>query len=437
MNNLSTLNILPVNRTVVFYSPLQGDDVLVRTGTIADGSCFFHAILHAYSKDYISMNNEDRIKYVKKLRVSISKKVDKEKWEQLSDGMIANISFQENVNKILSGFYDYILNDSKECKIKSVRNIVRNIIDDNNKNDTEVYRLICDMLPFNNTFEKNILPTSYKKCKNNSITECKKIIINLSIHFYNKEFKKLLSISTDSISKNKVFLYIKKLEKLLGEVLKEAENVAYLNYVHNLEQSHIPIDSFTIQLISDKFNRDIYFIDSTTKMPYMNASKDNLKKRKSIIIMWTSRCHYEIVGKLLPENKIIREFDYNDSLIKNLYSHLCNKGSSTPFISKKDKEESLSDSDIKEKSKIKKDSKYKEFQSSDSDSDTDVKQKSKIKNDSKYKEFQSSDSDSDTDVKQKSKIKNDSKYKEFQSSDSESENIKVNKHDSDSSSYSD
>ena len=78
MNNLSTLNILPVNRTVVFYSPLQDKDVLVRTGTIADGSCFFHSILHAYSKDYISMSTEDRIKYVKKLRVSMSKKVDKE-----------------------------------------------------------------------------------------------------------------------------------------------------------------------------------------------------------------------------------------------------------------------------------------------------------------------------------------------------------------------
>ena len=34
MSELPKLNILPVNKTVVFYSPVEGKDVLVRTGTI-------------------------------------------------------------------------------------------------------------------------------------------------------------------------------------------------------------------------------------------------------------------------------------------------------------------------------------------------------------------------------------------------------------------
>ena len=48
----SKLKILPVDKTVVFWSPIEGDDVLIRTGTIPDGSCFFHSLLHAYSKEY-------------------------------------------------------------------------------------------------------------------------------------------------------------------------------------------------------------------------------------------------------------------------------------------------------------------------------------------------------------------------------------------------
>ena len=69
MSELATLTILPVNKTVVFYSPIEGKDVLVRTGTVTEGSCFFHALLHAYSKNYVSMNNGGRVKFVKKLRV--------------------------------------------------------------------------------------------------------------------------------------------------------------------------------------------------------------------------------------------------------------------------------------------------------------------------------------------------------------------------------
>ena len=107
-SELATLTILPVNKTVVFYSPIEGKDVLVRTGTIGEGSCFFHALLHAYSKDYVSMNTCGRMKFVKRLRSSIARKIDKGRWESLSNGLIAKIPFQEYVNTILSDFYRFI-----------------------------------------------------------------------------------------------------------------------------------------------------------------------------------------------------------------------------------------------------------------------------------------------------------------------------------------
>jgi hypothetical protein len=320
----TTLNILPVNKTIVFYSPLEGKDVLVRTGTIQDESCFFHALLHGYSKDYIYMDIKDRINYVKKLRLSITKKIDIETWENLSKG-IAKISFQEKVNKILSEFYTYIGNSSKECESQTIRKIIKKLFTDSDKkNDIEVYSLITEMLPFDTSFKKNILPNAYKKCIGN-ISNCKKTIIKVATEFYKKEFDKLLSNSREyKIGKNKISLYLKRLVLLLNEVLYVAENSAYTDYINNLQYSNIDINSNTVQLIADKFNRDIYFIDSDTRLPYINISKENIKKRKSIVIMLTAGSHYEIVGKLIPGNKIIRDFDHKDSIIKTLRTYLHN-----------------------------------------------------------------------------------------------------------------
>ena len=66
MNTYKAIDQLSVNKTVVFRTLLQGDDKMVRTGTIGDGSCAFHAFLHAFSPEYVSNNSKNRAKIVKK-----------------------------------------------------------------------------------------------------------------------------------------------------------------------------------------------------------------------------------------------------------------------------------------------------------------------------------------------------------------------------------
>jgi hypothetical protein len=317
MSDLETLTILPVNKTVVFYSPIEGKDVLVRTGTIAEGSCFFHALLHAYSKDYISMNENGRKKFVKKLRSSIAVKIDKSKWESLSNGLIAKISFQENVNIILSDFYKYISKGGGVGRTKSVRKVVRSLIKDE-KVDIETYKIIMEMIPLDKGFEKTILPSAYEKCEEDDITNCKNIVVKQSVKYYKKEFEKLQGQLEDE----RVEYYLNKLESMVQEVLDEAENSAYTDYIQSINDSSMEVDSSTIGLISEKFNRDIYFIDARTRMPYRDVNLGNICKRKSIIVMWTGGCHYEIVGKLLAGNRIQREFDFKDSLIKIIHTYL-------------------------------------------------------------------------------------------------------------------
>ena len=58
-----TLIKLSHDKTVVFSSPIEGDDVLVRTGVISGALNFIHSVLTAYSKEYSNMPKKERIKF--------------------------------------------------------------------------------------------------------------------------------------------------------------------------------------------------------------------------------------------------------------------------------------------------------------------------------------------------------------------------------------
>lgn len=317
MSQFETLQLLPANKTVVFYSPVEGKDVLVRTGTIGEGSCFYHALLHAYSKEYVSMDIKGRKKFVQRLRSSMALKVGKNRWESLSNGLIAKIPFQESINEILNDFYRFI-SRGKTGRTKSVRKVIREIIKEDNEDDIEAYKLVTEMIPLEDGFEKTILPSAYEKCSDDVISKCKKVILKTAINYYRNQFKEL----EGQLEQERIDFYISKLEKLVNSVINEAESSSYSEYIESLQDATMEVDSYTIGLISDKFNRDIYFIDARNRMPYRDGGNDNIKKRKSIIVMWTGGCHYEIVGRLLPGNIIKRDFDFNDTLIDRIYTYL-------------------------------------------------------------------------------------------------------------------
>jgi len=315
-NHKTNLKILEVNKTVVFYSPLEGKDVLVRTGTIGDGSCFFHSLLHAYSKDYVGMNNTDKTKFVHRLRASMAGRVDKESWQEIGGGLIAKIPFQEKVNNILLNFYRFVNNDNR-VKGKSVKKIIKTLIGEDQE-QLELYELVTELIPFNDGFEQNILPKAYRRCENGLIDLCKTEIINQTLK-YLERVESLKHVDQEKVE------YIKEtLSNFVNVLVDEAEDSAFKEYVDGLKNISDEIDSYTIGLISDRFNRDVYFIDANTRMPYRTGDTINLKNRKSLIIMWIGKCHYEIVGRLLPGNRIQREFNQDDPLIKKINMFLCN-----------------------------------------------------------------------------------------------------------------
>jgi hypothetical protein len=311
---LSRLSILPVNKTVVFYSPIEGRDILVRTGTIAEGSCFFHSLLHAYSKQYGRLDKRGRMKLVTKLRSSLAGKLDKQRWEDMSGGLVAKIPFQENINSMLGDFYKHI-EKNRSGKTRAGRRIIRDVI--KNKSDTDTYGIITQLVTLDN-LEKDILPKAYDESADQKIEECKNVIVKN----VKQSCEKTMNGLGDKISSKKKDYCTGKLVKLIQRILDEAEELAFNDYVDNLKDASVSVDSYTIGLISDRFRRDVYFIDSRTRMPYREGKPENIKGRKAIIVMWTGGIHYEVVGRLLPGNRIQREFNPDDPLLKRINTYL-------------------------------------------------------------------------------------------------------------------
>ena len=55
---------LSVDETRKFDTPLYKN--VVRTGTVGDGSCLFHAILKGLDPDYSALSVSEKRKYIKK-----------------------------------------------------------------------------------------------------------------------------------------------------------------------------------------------------------------------------------------------------------------------------------------------------------------------------------------------------------------------------------
>ena len=253
------------------------------------------------------MDKNDRMKFVTRLRANMAGEVSKENWEKFGNGLISKIPFQEKVSTIFVNFYKFLDNDPNASG-SSTRRVIKNLVGDNYQK-LEIYKLLSEIVSLAD-LEKNILPTAYSKSEKLKITESFHIIIQETI-LYIKNHEKLNKASEHHIQD-----ISDKITKLLHFVLNEAYHSAFKNYVKGLKNVSHDVDSYTIDFISERFDRDVYFIDSDTRMLYNNSSTtENIKCRKSLIVLWIDKNHYETVGRLLPNKKIQRDFEHDDPLI--------------------------------------------------------------------------------------------------------------------------
>lgn len=316
MNYKSELKILPVNKTVVFNSPIEGDDVLVRTGIITEGHSYFHAILHGYSKDYVYMNKKDRINFVRKLRASMVGRIDKESWEEMGGGIIAKVPFQEMLSKVLFNFEKFLNDKEQKIKGRATRKTVKILI--TNDEELEVYKIIISLVPISKIID-TILSKAYNKGEDKLIKDNINLIIEEGQNYFNNlEEIKLINKGKREYLRNIFSIFLK-------VICNEAYKETFKEYVKGLENTKEDIDTYSIDFISERFDRNIYFMNDSNRLPTNNLFVENtIKNRKSIILICVSKKHYEVVGRLLPGNKIQREFDYDDPLIKKINMFLQN-----------------------------------------------------------------------------------------------------------------
>jgi hypothetical protein len=332
------LTVLQENKTLVFYSPIEGRDVLVRTG-ITENNSVIHAILYTYSKDYILLSKKDREKYVDKLIDSLSDKINKKRWEEISNGIVVQLPFEENIKSIISTIYKYIDKQEEEVlKNKKIKDLIV-------KADLETYKVLLQLVP-QDQIKKEIFERNFKSNEDKNIEEIKKSVTKDIDSLITKVLKELgneLEYSKKKTLKTKFI-------SLFSSILERAEKNTFRKYCKNIKNSSLVVDPYTIELLCEKFNRNIYFINADNRLPYKIIENSILKHKKSIILLWLGGNRYEAVGRLLTENKIQREFETSDTLVKCVNTFVYEQDkildeypALIPFLPKKVKSEDIVD----------------------------------------------------------------------------------------------
>lgn len=272
------LKLIPENKTIVFCSHIEDEEeVLVRTGSTKDNS-LIHSLISVYSRKYLKMTTEDKTKYIKNLLSSLASEIN----TKLFYETLLNVKWSDNPNSSgenleqFESYYKIITN-----KIITI-DIFKNIVLDLKINDSiEIY-------------EKNILNSILKYFDN--IEDIKKI--------EDKKRKYMRSL----------------IENITLQLLKDTKKTIYKEQKNKLKNIDRNIDENVLEILCNKFNFNIYFLDPETRFPF--KSSEIKKDRKSIVILWVETNHCEIIGKLLPKNEVQREFKSDNSIIEKIHTIL-------------------------------------------------------------------------------------------------------------------
>jgi hypothetical protein len=292
------LKPITYNKSIVFYSPLEGDDVLVRTGTI-DNDSFYHSILHATSKEYLTMDKDrDRIEFVKKLKNSIFATNDVYIWKKTEE---SKKTFIDNVNDLFENFYEFLQSPNPQInKNKISKKLIKT-------EELLQYHILISQLIDLNTIKETITDVSSKTenvddFKSKFLKKVLKTYVNID------EIKEL-----EKDKRTEIQLLI---ENMIQRIYKTSEKTSYEMYQQSLIKNQ-HVNNSILNQVSTHLDRDIYLLNGDERVPF-ELHIDEKKENKKAIILIKIGEHYEVVGRLLPGNKIQREFLFTDNLIQKI-----------------------------------------------------------------------------------------------------------------------
>ena len=99
----------------------------------------------------------------------------------------------------------------------------------------------------------------------------------------------------------KVKYFNDRFSDLTSHIIDQSVKDSFYEFQTKIKNYSEWVDNYLIEFLSDFFNIDIYFIDGNTLLPY-NLGPCYYKKRKSIVILWYDRVHYESLSVINEKN---------------------------------------------------------------------------------------------------------------------------------------
>ena len=263
-----------------------------RIGSIADGSCFFHSIMTSINKNYRGIKNRaERIDHITEVRGKISKKITLATWENLQHGEPAHFAFLQQINDIEGGVAKYMHNPAKYQKSKS-REWIRNSIE----HDTSAK--IINIVLGDSLFDMNDFSTTCSAASGYiSMDKCEDVFVKIQLKVYVKKIGRKLKQLTDTYQSGEIEASVLDYKILLENIAANAKTSALKSLVSHFANPREWIGTEYLEFLSNQFNTNIFIINGTNGMPYIQGDTTAIKEgRSSIFLLNVGESHYETLG---------------------------------------------------------------------------------------------------------------------------------------------
>lgn len=279
---------------------------IIRTGTVAEGSCFFHSVLKALNLDgYSKMNESNKLKYMKELRNKLSDSITIDQYKNNLIN-ISSLRLSIELNDFLGILYDFVQEPIKYfTNCKDSDEFLAGIFEDNIK----VFKLI------NSVLEKNDFNNIINNPKITSSNDIDTYIKNFGIVLYDLLVKEINEVGAN-VPQDKLNICKIQINKFSKNMFNFIVNDQFQKYKQELKQTNEWASDVMFGLLADYLNIDIYFININSKkvIAYDHVSKGD---RPSVIVGWINQGHFENIA-VNEDVGIRRLFDPNHPFILSI-----------------------------------------------------------------------------------------------------------------------
>jgi len=303
---------------------------LVRSETIADGSCFYHSIVNGLLPEYQRMTVEEKKEFVYRHRDRISDTVSREKWCAM--GHVSSVQYQmyfshavDFIYKLMSGADRSVRLDIPRVLTNGLVEIFREQLD--SSDDMDVIDTIGKHYSLDEFHSELLNPIFQKYMDRNLVTQGRKLTGYICHRYKNK-------LSGTNESPRTINYHLGVITGIFQSISDLIIDVTVEKYRKTIRDPTSHTDMYTIAFILDYFNINAFFLKDSDYMPY--ATHIVAKTRPYMIILWCGEAHFEPVGIVSKyESKIQWVFSSSNDLIRcigTFLNHPCRIPSQYPHL---------------------------------------------------------------------------------------------------------